>query len=632
MAMERYTALFAVVILAGCSNAALQSRIQAAPGHASQPTSSVGVRPDANNTNWVSNAGFESPFPPGIVTCLGVPQSTGIWQPTAQPNGALPVRENTIRRHGSWALEVNTPSTAGDCGASFAYQDLALAPNGINFPGTTSYIFSTWVYPVLGEQQQTLNFGWNHGSGAPTTVGTTDVTLFPDHTTWDAWGQSANGPAVTYGSWHLISLTVDAVTLTSSLSVDNVVLGASPTGSSPPTSPVTLILGHEYNPFDANTFYWDDVFLDSTPHIKKITPATIHMGAKDKPITISGTTFSPGTTLTTSNPGVHIVPGTPKNSRVWVNLFSVDPSPSPGPVDVTVTSNGGSSTCKKCLTIISPWATESPMPLALAGVGASGLAGSVYVVGGYDSTNTPSNQVISWSPSNRWVNHRPMLEPRAFPGVATMGAFLYVIGGFNTTQGVLNTTERYDWHTNQWVNFPLLINARMGPGVGVINNKLYVLGGRNAGGSTNTMEVYDPGANMWTLKASMQTPRFNLGVGVINGQLYAVGGINESGRVAAVEAYNPSTDTWSPKAPLPVATADLGVGVINGTLYAIGGDTDTGTVNTVEAYDPTADAWYQATSMPTPRSSLGVAALKSTILAVGGINGPALTTTELFTP
>src|ERR1700724_3010787 len=205
--IRRFAFVAAALLIAGCSGASVQSAL------APQSSSPLGhaVVPDVG-TNLVLNPGFESPINPGIVTCLTVNPSVGNWLPYAQTNGTLPITENSVLHAGRLSLEVHTPGAPQGCGGDAIYQDLN-AP----IPAAASYTFSYWALPSLGEQQQSILFGWGHGNG--TLVATHDVFVDPTQTKFDAWGQTMIGPAVTYGTWHLFVFSVDAVTLTATLRV-----------------------------------------------------------------------------------------------------------------------------------------------------------------------------------------------------------------------------------------------------------------------------------------------------------------------------------------------------------------------------------------------------------------------------
>ncbi|MDO8413049.1 MAG: kelch repeat-containing protein [Gallionellaceae bacterium] len=282
------------------------------------------------------------------------------------------------------------------------------------------------------------------------------------------------------------------------------------------------------------------------------------------------------------------------------------------------------------------WVGKASMPTARFAMAAGIVNGTLYAVGGFNSSGALTTMEAYDPVTNTWTPKASMSTPRYLFAVEVVNSMVYAVGGDRTYPGgTLATVEAYDPMTNTWIPKASMSIRREGPAAGAVNNILYVAGGCCNNGVLATMEAYDPRTNTWTPRASMSTPRFGFALGVINGVLYAVGGYNEiSGYLATTEAYDPASNTWMPKASMLTPRSGFAMGVVNGMLYAVGGGNSSGTLATVEVYDPVTNTWADRPSMLTPRSSTTAGVINGTLYAMGGTNtfSSFLETMEAYTP
>lgn len=102
---------------------------------------------------------------------------------------------------------------------------------------------------------------------------------------------------------------------------------------------------------------------------------------------------------------------------------------------------------------------------------------------------------------------------------------LYVVGGVDTS-GAVSSNLAYDPATNTWKEKSSMPTAREHLTSAVVDNKLYVIGGRTSGMATNvdSNEVYDPITDKWTVLESMPSQRGGLASAAVNGSIYVFGG------------------------------------------------------------------------------------------------------------
>jgi autotransporter-associated beta strand protein len=183
-----------------------------------------------------------------------------------------------------------------------------------------------------------------------------------------------------------------------------------------------------------------------------------------------------------------------------------------------------------------------------------------------------------------------MAAARTGSSGGVINGLLYVVGGYNSSEtSVVGTLEVYDPVSNSWTTKAAMPTARAYLSVEVLNGILYAVGGVNNNSVyLNTVEAYDPATNTWTTKATMPTARGFLSAAGLNGILYAIGGWDATKSFATVEAYDPVTNTWTADAPLPTARSGLEAAVMNGHIFAVGGWMGTNAIPTGanEAFTP----------------------------------------------
>jgi N-acetylneuraminic acid mutarotase len=276
--------------------------------------------------------------------------------------------------------------------------------------------------------------------------------------------------------------------------------------------------------------------------------------------------------------------------------------------------------------------------------------GLVFAVGGEIPSSGPNRAlgtVEAYDPrTDAWTSKVPMPTPRYEAGGTVIDGVLYVVGGLDSSNSPTSVVEAYDVKTNKWSSKAPLPTARAGLVVAAVDGLLYAIGGfRPAFSNTNydTVEAYDPKSNRWTTKSSMPTARCCMAAGVRKGLVYVAGGTRFIGHggtetPGTLEVYDPKTDTWITKAPMPTGRGGAASGVLDGRLFAAGGIlaplyTDL-IKETVEAYDPETNTWSTQPSMATARLSPASGVVDDALYVVGGLdpNGAVVGVNEAFSP
>jgi N-acetylneuraminic acid mutarotase len=327
------------------------------------------------------------------------------------------------------------------------------------------------------------------------------------------------------------------------------------------------------------------------------------------------------------------------------------------PVRVAPRGRVAVSTCTVILEVTSlvraqtsTWSTKAQMPTARCCMAAGVVDGLVFAIGGEIPSAGPNRAVgtvEAYDPrTDTWTSKAPMPTPRYEAGGTDIEGVLYVVGGLDSSNSPTTLVEAYDVKTNRWTAKATLPTPRAGLVVAAVDGLLYAIGGfKPAFSNTNydAVEAYDPKTDTWTAKAPMPTARCCMAAGVRDGLVYVAGGTRFIGHggtetPATLEVYDPKTDTWTTKAPMPTGRGGAAGSVLDGRLFVAGGIlaplyTDL-IKETVEAYDPETNTWSTESSMPTARLSPAGGVVDDTLYVVGGLdrNGAVVGVNEAFSP
>lgn len=214
--------------------------------------------------------------------------------------------------------------------------------------------------------------------------------------------------------------------------------------------------------------------------------------------------------------------------------------------------------------------TEKPLPVAY--VGAARIGNDVYVPGGCDAENKPTQVVEVYDVgADAWRQVTPLPQPRCAYALVARGEELYLFGGWDGEQYV-STAYVYDSAADSWSATRAMGVARGFAGAAPLDGRIYVVGGYDGRKELAVCAFYDPPSEVWSECAPLTVGRGGLGLAAIGAQLYAVGGGGWSSYLGFNERYNPGEDTWQPvETPLVGEWRDPGVAVLGASIYAVGG-------------------------------------------------------------
>jgi chitodextrinase len=295
------------------------------------------------------------------------------------------------------------------------------------------------------------------------------------------------------------------------------------------------------------------------------------------------------------------------------NLPSTPPTTSGQPGGVTTRSN----------TTPLSWSVTSTLPAARSQAVAVTLAdGSVFVLGGSSTTNTPP--IVKLSPgASTWTslpNNVNLSRARVSAGVGITGAGLIAVFGGSDTKKALKSVDSLNVNTNNTSGLPNMTTPRVQHAFASNGGVLYAIGGiDDLGNQLSTVESF--AGRRWLAGVALPETLVGASAAFSGQDLFVFGGASASGAVSnTVYKLSGFPAAWTSVAPMPVAVKNAAVVAGKNTLiYVLGGSSGTTPVSTVQVYDALTNTWSLEASLPVAISNAS-AVIDSTghVLVIGG--------------
>eukprot|EP00092_Neocalanus_flemingeri_P015715 GFUD01017009.1.p1 GENE.GFUD01017009.1~~GFUD01017009.1.p1 ORF type:complete len:597 (+),score=175.10 GFUD01017009.1:93-1883(+) len=281
-------------------------------------------------------------------------------------------------------------------------------------------------------------------------------------------------------------------------------------------------------------------------------------------------------------------------------LFAFGGWSGPGPVDTISVYDPAAATWRDLTTTL----PESWAYMRTVVVGAE-----VFLCGGELEGEWATNMVMKFCPNTMEMSRLSMMrERRNGLSVAVHCGSIYAIGGNNSSVS-LSSVERFDISLNQWFVVRSMNKTRSDAGAATLRGKIYVVGGFDGISPTNTAEVFCPAKGTWNMIRSMRVARGGVRAVAMDGLLYMMGGFDGQQRLRSGEVYNPDTNMWSDLPEMKTPRTNYSLAVVQGRLMVMGGFQGVVTTGKVEVLDSTSNIWKEVGELPTSRSGLASAVI-----------------------
>jgi hypothetical protein len=305
-----------------------------------------------------------------------------------------------------------------------------------------------------------------------------------------------------------------------------------------------------------------------------------------------------------------------------------------------------------------PSPTELALPEARTDGAVLQVGSKVLYIGGTDGSTAQSDvfvaQTVGTGNFDAWTAGPALPEPRADASVAYVAGSVYVIGGFNeqgapTDTVYVLTPDGVTGELGEWEEAPdavTLPEPRAAAAAAVTTDGLLLIGGRNADGpvATTWKSLLDTAGALgeWADEQVLAAPQADASAVVVGDFVWLFGGSDASGPVGAVQrgVFGEPAIEGLPDNPnegkvirwdvanavnLPVARSNAAGWGANGALYIAGGNDGSGPASEVYWAVPTSEGdlseWKHLPAMDLPESGLeGAAAVISgpNAVLVGG--------------
>lgn len=274
-------------------------------------------------------------------------------------------------------------------------------------------------------------------------------------------------------------------------------------------------------------------------------------------------------------------------------------------------------------TLLPRWETLSPPPTTREGMAVTSFENELFVMGGRDESGI-TNITEKYSPDDdTWSLMASKIIPTTDIGATSLAGGIYVPGGMTGDGKTTDLVEMYDPRSNTWIQkapLPVKLSAYA---IVAFEGNLYIFGGWDGTEYTNAVYMYDPDQDVWIEKSPMPTARGYATAAVAGGKIYVFGGKNSEQILDITEVYQPDLDSgltipWTIATPLPFGRAKMGIANIADIIYLLGGEGPTQDI-VVLAYDPRDESWGQIEApLPSNWSSLGSQPIGTRLFALGG--------------
>lgn len=199
------------------------------------------------------------------------------------------------------------------------------------------------------------------------------------------------------------------------------------------------------------------------------------------------------------------------------------------------------------------WTKSIDLPLELYNFSAAAIGNNIYIAGGLDSTNKPTNVFYKLDTSRSNLTWEKLLDsPLNVHGHRLLSAnnIIFLIGGKINDVSYNNKLYSFDVINNKWVYeslHPML--ERINFTCEYYNYKIYVIGGEKADSILDSVLIYNTSEISWSSGTPMTTARSYLQSAFINNNIYSnmiytIGGYDGNNITDKVEIYDLKVNKW----------------------------------------------------------------------------------------
>ena len=155
----------------------------------------------------------------------------------------------------------------------------------------------------------------------------------------------------------------------------------------------------------------------------------------------------------------------------------------------------------------------------------------------------------------------------------------YVLGGFDGTSSIASVLATTDGSTFRTVaQLPQTVRY---PAVAVLDGRIWLFGGEHDGTAVATIQRIDPATGDATIAGQLPAPISDASAVVVAGRILIAGGRSRGQILDTVARFDPTSGHVTEVGTLPYPVADAGAPAVDGAGYLVGGETPAKTASTV---------------------------------------------------
>lgn len=272
----------------------------------------------------------------------------------------------------------------------------------------------------------------------------------------------------------------------------------------------------------------------------------------------------------------------------------------------------------------SAWRFGEAYPIPILDQATTTMGGTLYSFGGV-SAGTVTAQSYRYD-GTHWTPIGALPVALEYPVAVNDGTHIFVLGGSDSSGTPSATMYRYTPQTNTYETMAPSATPAWAPAAAVAGGKIVKFGGNIAGSmQTDVTEVYDIASNSWSPGASYPFAAGFISAFTRNGYVYGAGGVGASSTsTSKTYRYDPASNVWD-DAPIPdlpdLRWGAAAVEMPDGVLLAGGyvGGSAAGNLSTAAVFwNATANSWHAFPSLIVPRARMTGAVFDRQPMVIGG--------------
>lgn len=272
----------------------------------------------------------------------------------------------------------------------------------------------------------------------------------------------------------------------------------------------------------------------------------------------------------------------------------------------------------------SAWRFGEAYPIPILDQATTTMGGTLYSFGGV-SAGTVTAQSYRYD-GTHWTPIGALPVALEYPVAVNDGTHIFVLGGSDSSGTPSATMYRYTPQTNTYETMAPSATPAWAPAAAVAGGKIVKFGGNIAGSmQTDVTEVYDIAGNSWSPGASYPFAAGFISAFARNGYVYGAGGVGASSTsTSKTYRYDPASNVWD-DAPIPdlpdLRWGAAAVEMPDGVLLAGGyvGGSAAGNLSTAAVFwNATANSWRAFPSLIVPRARMTGAVFDRQPMVIGG--------------